>query len=231
MTDMDGTLLNTEDIYTEASSEVLARYGKGPLTWDVKLDLQGRPGPEATKIVVKHYQLPVTPEDFMEETFKVQEKKWHRSGYLPGALELLQYLKEQNVPIALGTSSNKVNYTRKTAHLPGFDLFEEHIVTGDDTRIPPGRGKPNPDIWLVCLESINARRLADGLEIIDIEECLIFEDGIPGVISGVNARGTVVWIPHPEARELLVGREEGIIGSSGEIIESLRHFDKSKYGL
>lgn len=230
--DMDGTLLNTEDIYTEATTELLARYGKGPMTWDVKIDLQGRPGTDATKIVIERYGVPISPEQFMKEGFDIQELKWHRSAFIPGALELLQHLKEQNIPIALGTSSNSTNYHRKTSHLQhGFSLFEEHVVRGDDTRIAPGRGKPNPDIWLVCLESINAKRIAEGLEIIDIEECLVFEDGIPGVISGVRAKATVVWIPHPEALKVLNGKEKEIIGNSGEILESILHFDKAKYGL
>lgn len=230
--DMDGTILNTEDIYTEASSQVLATYGKGRLTWDIKIDLQGRPGPEATKLLLKHYNLDVTPEHFMSQTAAVQQTMWHKSAFLPGALELLTYLKEKDIPIALGTSSNTVNYEHKTKHLlEGFELFEGHIVTGDDKRIPPGKGKPNPDIWLVCLESINARRREQGLEIIDITECLVFEDGIPGVVSGINATATVVWIPHPEALIELNGKEHTIIGEGGEIIKSLEDFDKDKYGL
>lgn len=46
--DMDGLLINTEDIYTEVTNELLAEHGKGELTWDVKITLQGRPGPEVS---------------------------------------------------------------------------------------------------------------------------------------------------------------------------------------
>lgn len=229
---MDGTLLNTEDIYTEAITTLLARYGKGPLTWDLKLQLQGLPGLEANTRVVAHYGIAETPENFMAQAFQIQETLWHKSNFLPGALELLQHLKSLDVPIALGTSSNTINFKRKLGHLQhGFELFEHHIVTGDDKRIPPGRGKPNPDIWLICLESLNATRKEQGLEIIDIEECLIFEDGIPGVISGINSKATVIWIPHPEALEELNGKEKTILPEGGEIITSLLKFDKAKYGF
>lgn len=230
--DMDGTLLNTEDIYTEACSRLLSRHGKGPLTWDVKLHLQGLPGPEANKRVIQHYGLDTTPEEYMAQCFEIQETLWPKSDFLPGALELLQHLKERNVPIALGTSSNKISFHKKSDHLQhGFELFEHHIVTGDDPRIPPGRGKPNPDIWLVCLESLNNSRKEQGLEEIDIEDCLVFEDGIPGVISGVNSKATVVWIPHPEALVELNGREKTILAEGGEIIPTLLHFDREKYGF
>lgn len=43
---MDGLLINTEDIYTEVTNELLAEFSKGPLDWEVKIQLQGRPGPE-----------------------------------------------------------------------------------------------------------------------------------------------------------------------------------------
>ncbi|ODV66218.1 HAD-like protein [Hyphopichia burtonii NRRL Y-1933] len=230
--DMDGTILNTEDIYTEASSELLAKYGKGPMTWDVKIKLQGRPGPEATKIMIQEYDLPITPQEFIAESIKVQENKWARTKFLPGALELLKYLKENEIPIALGTSSNSINYQRKTQHLKeGFELFGDHIVTGDDERIPPGKGKPNPHIWFTCLDSLNTERQLKGLDSIKIEECLIFEDGIPGVISGQNANAYVIWIPDPNALEILAGKEHEIIGDKGEIISSLHHFDKTKFSL
>lgn len=229
---MDGTLINTEDIYTEAATELLALYGKGPLTWDIKIDLQGRPGPEAAQKVIDFYEIPATKEEFMKKAFEIQETKWHRSAFLPGALELLKYLKSREIPIGLATSSNTANYKKKIAHLgEGFSLFDGHIVTGDDKRIPPGCGKPKPDIWHVCLKSINDTREKKGLEPIKMEECLIFEDGIPGVISGQNAKGYVVWIPHPGALGVLNGKEKEIIGQTGEILESLDQFDKAKFGL
>lgn len=45
---MDGLLINTEDIYTEVTNELLAEHGKGELTWEVKIQLQGRPSPEVS---------------------------------------------------------------------------------------------------------------------------------------------------------------------------------------
>lgn len=229
---MDGTLLNTEDLYTECTTELLADFGKGPLTWDIKINLQGRPGLEATKIVIETYGLPVTPEQFAEMAIKKQEGKWHRAEFLPGALELLQYLNNNSIPIALGTSSNFLNYKRKTGHLQeGFRLFGEHVVTGDDKRIPRGRGKPHPDIWFACLDSINKERSENGKDPILPEECLVFEDGIPGVKSSIAANAYTIWLPDEKALEVLDGEEQNIIGDNGEILKSLLDFDKSKFSL
>lgn len=229
---MDGTILNTEDLYTEATTQLLALYGKGPLTWDVKIKLQGRPGPEATNIMIEEYNLNTTPEKIVEQGMKIQEKLWPHSRFLPGALELLEYLHSNNIPIALGTSSNTINFERKTHHLKhGFKYFGKHIITGDDSRIPKGKGKPHPDIWFACLESINRERTEAGLDEIKPEECLVFEDGIPGVLSGIAANAHVIWVPDVNALELLKGQEHEIIGSKGEILTTLEHFKKEKYFL
>lgn len=228
---MDGTLINSEDIYTECTSELLQEFGKGPLTWDVKMQLQGRPGPEAAQTIVETYELPLKAEEFMSLAMEKQESKWPQTKFLPGALELLQYMQSRSIPIALGTSTNTLNYQRKTAHLEGFNLFGPHVVRGDDPRIPKGRGKPNPDIWYHCLASLNEERIKKGKEQISIEECLIFEDGIAGVQSAAAANASVIWIPDRNLIKLLNGKEKDIIGNKGEIISNFHDFDKAKYAL
>lgn len=229
---MDGTLLNTEDLYTEAANDILAEHGKGPLTWDIKIKLQGLPGPEASKIFIASYDLPYTPEELFAKTSGIQKEKWTKARWLPGALELVQWAHENEIPKALATSSATLNYERKTAHLrDGFDLFGEHVVTGDDKRIPAGKGKPHGEIWHVALGSLNQERRAKGLEDISIEDCLVFEDGVPGVISGKNAGAHVVWIPHPQARTVLPEQQVNDLISGHTLLETLEEFDRAKYNL
>lgn len=43
---MDGLLIDSEDLYTICTNEILAEYGKPKLPWNIKAQLQGRPGPE-----------------------------------------------------------------------------------------------------------------------------------------------------------------------------------------
>lgn len=43
---MDGLLIDSEDLYTIVTNEVLHEYGKPDLPWHIKAQLQGRPGPE-----------------------------------------------------------------------------------------------------------------------------------------------------------------------------------------
>lgn len=228
---MDGLLLNTEDIYTIVISDVLSRYGKGPLTWDVKINLQGLTGDAAAVKIIETYDLPISPQEWININIETQKDFWPTCQFLPGAKELLLYLSENKIPFALATSSNTVNYQRKTGHLKDiFDLFGKHIITGDDPRVPKGRGKPCPDIYLAALKSLNDD-LPEGIEPIKPEECLVFEDGLPGVKSGQNANAHVIWIPHPEGRALFNGKENELIGANGVVLNSMCEFDPVAYGL
>jgi pseudouridine-5'-monophosphatase len=51
---------------------------------------------------------------------------------------------------------------------------------------------------LLALETTNARRRGEGKDEIRPEECLVFEDSVPGCESGRRAGMRVVWVPHPE---------------------------------
>lgn len=224
--DMDGLLINTEDIYTITTNQVLTKYGKGPMTWDVKIQLQGLPGPEAAHKVVTHYGLPLTTEEYMKMNVNIQEDLWPTCTFLPGALELIQYLKSKDIPVALCTSSNKSKFIGKTSHLKhGFDLFDV-IVTGDDSRIPKGRGKPHPDIWQTGLSGLNEKFNAE----LRPRECMVFEDGVIGVTSGKAFGAHVIWVPHPESMEFL-GDTNLIIEDKGELLASLTLLEHAKYGL
>jgi pseudouridine-5'-monophosphatase len=122
--------------------------------------------------------------------------------------------------IALATSSHKPNYDIKTRHLSHiFSAFhDERKVLGDDPRIPEGRGKPAPDIFLLALKTINDGIRRDGNEPeIKPEECLVFEDSVPGIEAGRRAGMRVVWVPHPGLLKEYHGREEQVLaGLTGQ---------------
>lgn len=154
-----------------------------------------------------------------------QRKHFPTCQTLPGVPDLLSTLAKRTSPtveIALATSSHKGNYELKTKHLEKhFQVFaDEHRVLGDDQRIPQGRGKPAPDIYLLALSTINERMKREGKELVKPEECLVFEDSVPGVESGRRAGMQVVWCPHPGLLEEYKGREDVVLaGMTGELKE------------
>jgi pseudouridine-5'-monophosphatase len=224
--DMDGLLIDSEDLYTLCTNTILARYGKDPLPWDIKAKLQGRPGPAASNMLQEWAQLPISMDDFLEQTQVLQEQTFPRTQPLPGVVALIERLKslegKGTIEIAVATSSHARNFELKTSHLQ--DLFShfdaKHTVKGDDPRIPKGRGKPAPDIFLLALQLINETRKAAGKDEIHPEECLVFEDSVPGVEAGRRAGMQVAWVPHEGLRGVYSGREaEVLAGATGEHVD------------
>jgi len=145
-------------------------------------------------------QLPISMEEFQERT-KVHQEKWFPTTKpLKGVEDLLASLsaakRQGDINMAVATSSHKRNFDLKTGHLghiiSHFD--PDHIVVGDDPRIGKGRGKPAPDIYLLALQLLNAQLPAS--QVIHPEECLVFEDSVPGVEAGRRAGMQVAWVPH-----------------------------------
>jgi len=216
---MDGLLIDSEDIYTICTNQLLAKYGRPTLPWSIKAQLQGRPGPQAGEIFHAWAQLPITPSEYFAQNSELQRQLFPNTQPLPGVMDLLKGLKERGVKMALATSSHSGNFVLKSSHLPElFSHFEkEHQVLGDDERIPKGRGKPAPDIYLLALSTLNDTLRAKGEPEIQPEECLVFEDSVPGVESGRRAGMQVVWCPHPGLVTEYKGREKEVLaGLTGE---------------
>lgn len=226
---MDGLLIDSEDLYTICTNTILHEYNRPSLPWHIKAQLQGRPGPAAGKIFQTWAALPISHEEFMKKQSALQRELFPNCKPLPGVEVLLERLgklqMEGKLELALATSSHRGNFELKTMHLQKlFEVFRlENRVLGDDPRIPAGRGKPAPDIYLLALSTINERRKSQGLDEIKPEECLVFEDSVPGVESGRRAGMQCIWCPHPGLKQEYKGREEqvlaGLMGEHKEEVE------------
>jgi pseudouridine-5'-monophosphatase len=221
---MDGLLIDSEDIYTLVTNLILQEYGKPNLPWVVKAQLQGRPQFEANRIFHDWVQLPISPTEYATKQAALQAKYFPTTKPLPGVIKLLGDLRstlntDSPVQMAIATSSQSKNFKLKTDHLrdilSGFP--DSRRVLGDDPRIGKGRGKPLPDIYLLALDVINADIRKAREEEIKPEECLVFEDSVPGVEAGRRAGMRVIWCPHKDLLEVYRGREEEVLaGLTGE---------------
>ena len=128
----------------------------------------------------------------------------------PGAIEFLDYLKENNIPRTIATMSewDNVEFYIKEFHLEKwFDL--EKIVYSDGT-IP---GKPAPDIFQIAAKKIGLHP----------SECVVVEDAIAGIRSAQGAGiGKVIAIASLEPIEFYK-KIDGI----EEIIKDFYGFDKN----
>ncbi len=233
--DMDGLLINTvgfisplpsfsnsfqEDIYTLCANIVLERHGRPPLPWSFKAKLMGVPGSSTSEVFHNWAQLPISREQFKQEQKEQQRLHFPDCKLLPGVEKLLLDLKAartkkgDKVHIALASSTDRRNFDLKMTRPENKALFkvfdEQRRVLGDDPRLQDGRGKPAPDIFLLALQTIN-ESLGEGERPITPEECLVFEDSIPGVEAGRRAKMRVVWVPHPGLAAEYVGKEKEVL--------------------
>jgi len=199
--DMDGVLLDTERLYTEATQQIVGRFGK-TFDWSVKSNMIGRPAGDSARYLVEALDLPITAEDYLREREVLFRTLMPTAKAMPGARELTDALHARGIPVAVATSSARPVYELKTTHhRPWFASFHV-VVTGDDPRI--ARGKPAPDIYLLA-----ARELG-----VEPARCVAIEDAPAGVDAARAAGMGVVAVPDPA-----LGRER--VAHADLVLETL----------
>ncbi len=130
----------------------------------------------------------------------------------PGAVEFLEFLKNNNIPRTIATMSDRVNvdfYIEKFNLERWFDI--DKIVYSDGI-IP---GKPAPDIYEIAARNIG----------LTPQECIVVEDAISGIESAMGANiGKIIAICSEEGPELY----RSIPAVSG-IINNFYEFDKKLF--
>eukprot|EP00026_Physarum_polycephalum_P016451 Phypoly_transcript_17361.p1 GENE.Phypoly_transcript_17361~~Phypoly_transcript_17361.p1 ORF type:complete len:227 (+),score=42.65 Phypoly_transcript_17361:108-788(+) len=201
--DMDGTLLDTEPVYTIATQEILAEYGM-TFEWSLKSRMIGQKAIDAAKILVETTKIPLTPEEYLALREPKQNLLFASVPALPGATELVAHLNHHKIPQAVATSSHREAFQIKTSSHGWFTHFE-HIVMGDDPLVK--KGKPSPDIFLEV-----ARRWG----VTDPKKVLVFEDAPSGVEAAVAAGMRVVAIPDKKADLSLFSKADQILSSMSD---------------
>ncbi|MDH6134414.1 HAD superfamily hydrolase (TIGR01509 family) [Kitasatospora sp. MAA4] len=177
--DMDGTLVDTEHLWWEASAEVAAELG---------LTLGDSDVPEVLGQAVEHtaahlHRVTGTSRSEAELAARLAELFTGRVASevvpRPGALALLAALEEANVPTALVSASPRqvVDLVLRTLGTRWFTV----TLAAEDTP----RTKPEPDPYLAA-----AARLG-----LDPADCVAVEDTPTGVASAHAAGCAVLAVP------------------------------------
>lgn len=212
--DMDGLLLNTEDLYTEAFQSICSKYGK-TYDWSVKLHIMGMKPDPAIKYVIDTLDLPLSVEEFKAKVMGLLDEIFSKAKLMPGADALVNHMKTHGVPIAICTGSSSKAFKAKTSHLQDFfSLFEVIVIAGDDQEVK--YGKPHPDAYLVTLSRFNPPPRA--------EQVLVFEDAPNGVESALAANMQVVMVPDVKVPAHLTSK-------ATLRLNSLEKFDPELFGL
>ncbi len=113
----------------------------------------------------------------------------HASPILPGVVDLIEDARRKGLQIAIGSSSPH-SWVDPHVNRLGIRHYFNHIICQDD--VPPGRTKPNPDIYLKALDALDVRNT----------EAAVFEDSPNGVLAARRAGIFVVAAPNPLTQKM-----------------------------
>jgi HAD superfamily hydrolase (TIGR01509 family) len=209
--DMDGTLVDSEKIWTVALVELMARLGSA-LTDEIRVALIGSNMRRSTLILLAHAGIEPTPaaiadverwlDGRMEVLFR-EDLPWR-----PGAREALRSVRDAGIRTALVTSTER-GLTEIALDSIGREFFDVTIC-GDEV---DGRNKPHPRPYLMAAE----------LLAVDPADCVAVEDSVAGVTSAQAAGCTVLVVPAeapvPPGERLIL--RESLVGVDAELLATL----------
>ncbi|MDP9496840.1 MAG: HAD family phosphatase [Actinomycetota bacterium] len=180
--DMDGLLVDTEPLWTQAQVELAERLGS---VWrpEIKARVAGTRVDVAVPIMLA--ELGHAPEAALVDATtrdllaRMVDLYAGPLELLPGAGELVAALRRDGVPTALVSSSYRVLVEAVVRRL---DLAFDLVLGGDEV----GRAKPDPEPYLTACAGLGVAP----------HTAVVLEDSPSGVASGEAAGCTVVAVPN-----------------------------------
>lgn len=184
--DMDGLMFNTEDVYWEVGTELLARRGR---VFDQELNaaLMGRPPRACFEEMIRWHSLDETWEQLAAESEAIFLGRLDdRLAPMPGLVELLDALEAAGCAKAICTSSTRTVLAAVLARFQMEPRFQFTLTANEITR-----GKPDPEIYERAAERFG----------IEPSRMLVLEDSRTGCLSAARAGAYVVAVPGEHSRD------------------------------
>ena len=172
--DMDGLMFDTERVGRDAWIQVGEQLGFHNLE-QVNERCLGCNQAYCRQIFAEEFGGRLTLDEVIEASKPITAKYYAEHG-MPckeGLQELLAYLKDNGMKIAMATSSNREDAERNLK-MAGLREYFDALICGDMIR----RSKPDPDIYLTAARTLGVQP----------EECIGLEDSRNGIKS-VSAAG------------------------------------------
>jgi HAD superfamily hydrolase (TIGR01509 family) len=182
--DLDGLLVNTEELYQHVGTELLRRRGR-PFEPELLDAMMGRPQPVSLRIMIDWHGLTDTVEALAAETKEIFTGLLDTQlRTMPGVVDLLDTLDAarggRGLPRGVATSSGP-DFAHDVLRRVGLlDRFSFVATCADVTH-----GKPHPEIYQLA-----ARRLA-----VEPGAMLVLEDSQAGCRAAVTAGAVAVAVP------------------------------------
>ena len=202
--DLDGVIVDTAKYHFMAWQKIAQELGI-EFTPEHNEDLKGVSRVRSLDIILELGKINASQEDKNKWLIQKNEDylsylvNMDQSEILPGVLPILQFLKEKNQAIALGSASKNARpILEKTKIIHYFDA----IVDGNDVT----NAKPDPEVFLQAAKLLNVRP----------ENAIVFEDSVAGIQAANVANMTSVGIG-----------EETILHEAKYIFKDFMYMDSS----
>lgn len=177
--DMDGLLIDSEPTWKWVEQQALQQALGLELSLTDLKRFTGRATRDFVRLIGQQYpQLNVDQPGLMQLILDMMAEQITEAPLLPGALDLIHYLQEQQTPMAIASSTPRRLIQSVVAR---HNLPIEIITSGAEV----AASKPHPEVFLQAAERLGA----------DPFDCWVFEDSLNGVIAGRAASMQVVAVP------------------------------------
>ena len=179
--DLDGLMLNTEDVFNIAGRQLLERRGL-EMTDHIRHSMLGRRPVDAFNALKSLTGMQDRIEDLMHETKELFEAIAENSlATMPGLHRVLELIESRELPRAVATSSPRSYMTHLLQRFELLHRFHFTLTAEDVTH-----GKPHPEIYLMAARMLN---VLPG-------EMLVLEDSETGTRAAAAAGAYVVSVPN-----------------------------------
>lgn len=177
--DMDGTLIDSEVFYYQAWIDVMKSYDFFMDQEEWMVEMSGRTVVQVFAYFQAKFKLEDSESNFYQKighAVAAQYKKGN-AALMPGVKEVLQYLSDHDIRMAVVTSSH-LEITESNLHKHNIRHFFEFLVTKEDVQAT----KPDPQPYEIAASRMGLQK----------EDYLVLEDSFPGTESA-KAAGLRCW--------------------------------------
>ena len=177
--DLDGTLLDSMEMWKEIDREYLARFGLAAPE-DLQRRIEGMSVPDLALWFKQSFSIPDSPDKIIADwNAMAREEYLHRLPLKEGAAALVKALADAGIALGIATTNYR-DLTEGCLERHGLLPYFSAVVTSREIN----RGKPDPEIYLkaaACMGTAPA-------------SCLVFEDIPAGILAGKRAGMQVVAV-------------------------------------
>lgn len=196
--DMDGLMVDSERLCCRLISEEMEKQGLEHTEEFYKTTL-GMNEAKTRAVYLGHYGKDLDFDALLETVARKRVEFYQQEGVpiKKGLNELLDYLKEKQIPAIVASGSDH-EVVAMTLSLAGLQDFIVGIVGGDEVE----HGKPDPEVFQKAAARLN----------LPCSECLVLEDSYNGLLAAQNAGIPALCIP-----DMIDPLENGDVQAEGKL--------------